>query len=195
LEAFVGVKYTLLLPENCGSWALSESAYDATGVYAALPQCIKEDLKTGLFTYRTAEAYLIGDIESCCAMMKPVGTSVMGWIVRELLGLSPEQQKDYNEHLAKEQIFEAKMRLMEDEPPGALGVSRGALEARQARNYRKLAILRLEKQMADAIIARQNHETCEKVYQSTASRKLSDLTVAEEHSVRTCQALDLYPPN
>jgi hypothetical protein len=56
-------------------------------------------------------------------------------------------------------------------------------------------MLKAEKQMADIIIARQNRETCEAVYRSTASRKLSDLTVAEEHSVRTCQALDLYPPN
>jgi len=35
---------------------------------------------------------------------------------------------------------------------------------------------------------------CAAIYQSTADRKISDLTVKEEQQVRACQALGLYPP-
>jgi hypothetical protein len=54
-----------------------------------------------------------------------------------------------------------------------------------------------EKAEEDANVAeeqRQVRAACALIYKDTADKKIGDLTVKEEQQVRTCQALDLYPP-
>jgi len=51
------------------------------------------------------------------------------------------------------------------------------------------------KEEANAAFERnKSRAACSVIYQNTAEKKLKDLTVKEEQQVRSCQALDLYPP-
>jgi hypothetical protein len=60
-----------------------------------------------------------------------------------------------------------------------------AAEAKKARS----------EQTAKEVAERQKVRlSCAAIYQSTIDKKVRDLTVREEEQVRTCQALDLYPP-
>lgn len=86
---------------------------------------------------------------------------------------------------------------------------RGKQEAAEAARRRRLADeKRLKDAEQDALRAkataaeeakaaaerRQLQDACVLIYKNTVNKKVGDLTVREEQQVRTCQALDLYPP-
>jgi len=93
--------------------------------------------------------------------------------------------------------------------PGALTLTPGSASARKAEQDAKDAA-RAEQERRDAVAAatakqqalaaakKREEErakaraACASIYGQTANKKLSDLTVAEEQSVRACQALGLY---
>jgi hypothetical protein len=54
--------------------------------------------------------------------------------------------------------------------------------------------LQAEKEAKAAEERNKIRAACNAIYQKTADTKLKDLTVKEEQQVRTCQALNLYPP-
>jgi hypothetical protein len=51
-----------------------------------------------------------------------------------------------------------------------------------------------EQEARDAEERRKVLTACRLIYQTTADKKIRDLTVKEEQQVRACQALGLFPP-
>jgi Skp family chaperone for outer membrane proteins len=66
---------------------------------------------------------------------------------------------------------------------------------KQAEEDARYAKAKAEQDAKEAEERRQVRAACSAVYQSTADKKIGDLTVREEQQVRTCQALGLYPPH
>ena len=73
-------------------------------------------------------------------------------------------------------------------------VTESARQARQADEQRKIARQLAERKAKAAEERRRVRAACVIIYQTTANKKLSDLTVKEEQQVRACQALGLYEP-
>ena len=59
---------------------------------------------------------------------------------------------------------------------------------------KKQAAERVKKERESAARRQQIRAICTHVYKSTSDKKVSDLTVKEDQSVRSCQSLGLYPP-
>jgi hypothetical protein len=101
---------------------------------------------------------------------------------------------------------EAARRAQEEQRAAEAQAKKDAAEAARrkrlaAEQKRKQAELdaRIAKERADeeakaAEERRKIRLACSTIYQSTADKKLKDLTVKEEQQVRACQALGLYPP-
>jgi hypothetical protein len=58
----------------------------------------------------------------------------------------------------------------------------------------RIAKYRAEEEAKTAEERRKIRAACSAIYQTTADKKLKDLTVKEDQQVRACQALGLYPP-
>jgi hypothetical protein len=69
-----------------------------------------------------------------------------------------------------------------------------AYEKSKAERQKKDAADAAEKDAQAVEEARKIRAACRAIYQSTADKKISNLTVREEQQVRACQALNLYPP-
>jgi flagellar biosynthesis GTPase FlhF len=65
---------------------------------------------------------------------------------------------------------------------------------KEAEDQARIAKAKAEEQAKAAEERRKIRAACSTIYQNTADKKVSNLTVREEQQVRTCQALDLYPP-
>ena len=65
---------------------------------------------------------------------------------------------------------------------------------KQAEADAQNARIRAEADAKAAEDRRKIRVACTTIYQNTANKKVSDLTVAEEQKVRAYQALGLYPP-
>ncbi len=78
------------------------------------------------------------------------------------------------------------------------GPERAKKEAAEAARRKRVAAERRQhEEDAAAQAAEQRRKVraaCAVTYQSTADKRVSDLTVREEQQVRACQALGLYPP-
>ena len=76
---------------------------------------------------------------------------------------------------------------------GAVHLTKLQKEAMEAKE-KKQAAERVKKERESAARRQQIRAICTHVYKSTSDKKVSDLTVKEDQSVRSCQSLGLYPP-
>ena len=79
-----------------------------------------------------------------------------------------------------------------------VGPKQAKKEAGEAERQKRLRAERKqredEERAKDAENRKKVRAACAAIYESTANKKIADLTVKEEQQVRSCQGLGLYPP-
>jgi hypothetical protein len=117
----------------------------------------------------------------------------------EMSGYAEESERadhelDWAKSRAKLIIELHAMAQAEEDAEKSAAFAESARQARQADEQRKIARQLAERKAKAAEERRRVRAACVIIYQTTANKKLSDLTVKEEQQVRACQALGLYEP-
>jgi flagellar biosynthesis GTPase FlhF len=151
---------------------------------------------------------LVGKVDGCKTEIIKASLVLAENPKTEINGLTGERvdlEKQLQELKAK-QDAEAAAQAEEERQAAEAQAKKDAAEA--ARRKRLAADQKRKQAEADARYAKMKAEedaraaeerrkiraACSAIYQSTADKKISNLTVKEEQQVRTCQALGLYPP-
>lgn len=108
---------------------------------------------------------------------------------------SPEDNRRAAEEKAREQRIAAEAQAKKDAADAARR-KRLAVEQKKKDDElnARLAKQRAEEEAKTTEERRQIRAACALIYRNTADKKVVDLTVKEEQQVRTCQALNFYPP-
>jgi flagellar biosynthesis GTPase FlhF len=158
--------------------------------------------------YKDTVFSLVGKVDGCKAEIIKASLVLAENSKTRINGLTGERvnlEKQLQELKAK-QNAEAAAQAEEERQAAAAQAKKDAAEA--ARRKRLAADQKRKQAEADARYAKMKAEEdakaaeerrkirseCSSIYQNTADKKVSNLTVKEEHQVRACQALDLYPP-
>ena len=206
-----GTGYKIFIPElsfaltnkTSSEWTL-DIHFHIEGICGTKPQQWTQLVRTGLVgphddqEYKEVLDVFTGRIDGCKT------ESITASLVQA------ENRKWRINGVSGERVDLEALRKQREAEQAAEDAERVKKEAAEAARQKRLAAERKKKQAeVDARYAKAKAEqdataaeerrrvrtACGAVYQSTADKKIGDLTVREEQQVRACQALGLYPPH
>jgi len=105
-------------------------------------------------------------------------------------------EHDYEAALVQQTLTRLTFRIPEQVPPGRFAFM--ALTAGKDGRFVELPRFRIVVDKPGTIQIEDREKeiraACSAIYQSTANKKIADLTVIEEQQVRNCQSRGIYPP-